>query len=96
MFINFCSRPYNKYKKTKCSNLLIDERAAVILGELGGVGQYVLVEALIEDVELRGLSTPHVEPPVAGQPCLREYGSIRAEERRLPTVEVAVVPHLTM
>lgn len=50
------------------------------------------VEPRVQPVEGRRQRAPHVEPPVAGRHALREHGAIGAQERRLPTVDVTVVP----
>ena len=61
---------------------------------MGRERQHVLVEALVEHVLLRGGGAAHVVPPVARERHLAEGGAVRAQERGLAAVEVAVVPHL--
>ena len=50
------------------------------------------VEARVETVEGWGQRASHVEPPVAGCHTLREHRAIGTQERRLATIDVAVVP----
>lgn len=60
----------------------------------GGVMPRPAVQPAVDEVEAAAEVATHVEPPVAGEHRLRELRAVRAEERGLPTVQVAVVPRL--
>jgi len=52
------------------------------------------VQSLVDVVQLLAEVAPHVEPPVAHEHGLAELGAVRAQERRLPAVDVTIVPGL--
>lgn len=52
------------------------------------------VQPLVDVVQLLAEVAPHVEPPVAHEHGLAELCAVRAQERRLPAVDVAIVPRL--
>lgn len=52
------------------------------------------VQPLVDAVQLLAQVAPDVEPPVAHEHGLAELRAVRAQERRLSPVDVAVVPRL--
>lgn len=52
------------------------------------------VQPLVDVIQFFAEVAPHVEPPVAHEHRLAELRAIRAQERRLSPVDVAVVPRL--
>jgi len=52
------------------------------------------VQPLVDVVQLLAEVAPHVEPPVAHEHGLAKLRAVRAQERRLPAVDVTVVPGL--
>lgn len=52
------------------------------------------VQPGVDRVQFFGQAASDVEPPVADEKRLRKLRPIRTEKGRLPTVDVAVVPHL--
>lgn len=52
------------------------------------------VQPLINVIQLLAQVTPHVEPPVAYEHGLAELRAVRAQERCLSSVDIAVVPCL--
>lgn len=52
------------------------------------------VKPAVDGVQLRAELASHVEPPVADEHRLAELRAVRAEERRLSSVYVAVMPSL--
>lgn len=53
------------------------------------------VQSLVDVVQLLAKVAPHVKPPIAHEHCLAELRAVRAQERRLPAVDVTVMPGLT-
>jgi len=53
------------------------------------------VQPFVDVVQLLTEVAPHVKPPVAHEHGLAELCAVRAQERRLPAVDVAIVPRLT-
>lgn len=52
------------------------------------------VQPLVDVVQFLAEVASHVKPPVAHEHGLTELRSVRAQERRLPAVDVTVVPCL--
>lgn len=52
------------------------------------------VQSAVDGVQLRAELAPHVEPPIAHEHRLAELGAVRAEERCLAAVYVAIMPRL--
>lgn len=52
------------------------------------------VQSAVDGVQFRAELAPHVEPPIAHEHRLAELGAVRAEERCLAAVYVAIMPRL--
>jgi hypothetical protein len=60
-----------------------------------GVFSGCSIKATVDRVQSRAQVAPDVEPPVADKHSLRELGAVGAQERRLATVDVTIMPRLT-
>lgn len=61
----------------------------------GGAFGWPLIKPAIDGVELGTELAPDVEPPITDEDRLAELRAVGAEKRRLPAVNVAVMPGLT-
>jgi len=77
---------------------LVENVLEQVLGDAAMRSGHVVVrppvEAVVEGVEDGAEVAAHVEPPVAHEHRLVELGAVRTQERRLSSVNVAIVPSL--